>query len=420
MTPKIPGIRTFQRGLRFGFLLTGTVLILTACLNDPQKDLSQNQIPGSFFSTSTVDAEYIGAYPSAAMSPVDGSFHASYYSKFDWGTPGGGALKHARLLFNGTWSIEVVDGKIYDAPDEDVGQFTNIGVDASGGIHIAYWDITNADLKYATLASGMGQSWVIETVDNLTAVCEDTDLKINSDIVYIGYCDGSQILLASKNITDTGLWPDPEVVATIGADTRAKVSMQFDSNNDLHAVFFDAFEKKIKYTVRTFGVWSNPADVTPTPLVLNETRMVFLLDASDLPQVIYYDIDGKELLHAYQNGSNWSRDLVADVGDIIYNASDPIASSVGYISPSGLVDQQGRLHVSYFVGQLSSGSFGVGNQDLKHAWKMPDAIVWAYETLDGTGDVGRTSAMAEESDGTIHVIYRDSENNDLKYLYIQQ
>ncbi len=82
--------------------------------------------------------------------------------------------------------------------------------------------------------------------------------------------------------------------------------------------------------------------------------------------------------------------------------------------PSLAVAPDGRLHASYYA-RFDWAQDGGGA--LNHA--VPEEDGWEYDTVDDTGDVGRTSAIAEDSDGTIHMIYRDSSNNDLKYAYLQ-
>ncbi|MBI3994911.1 MAG: hypothetical protein HY349_02915, partial [Nitrospirae bacterium] len=285
-------------------LLTLTVLAvavagLVSCLNEPTPDPLQttpvNQSGG------TVDADYIGAYPSLAAAP-DGRLHASYYAKFDWDVPGGGALRHA-VLQSGVWTPEVVEGNVYDA-SVDVGQFTSIAADALGGLHIAYWDVTNANLRYAVLPAGAGAGgWQIETVADLDAVCEDANLKLDAaGNVHIGYCNGTQVLVATKSGDG---WIHTPVADLSGPDSRAKVSLEFDSGNLLHVAFFDPFTNQFKYTVGPPSAGSFPSPETVAAVVNNETRMDLTLDAAGNPHLVYYDITQKTLMHAYKSGGAW-------------------------------------------------------------------------------------------------------------------
>ncbi|HEY5595430.1 MAG TPA: hypothetical protein VIL61_09820, partial [Nitrospiria bacterium] len=116
----------------------------------------------------------------------------------------------------------------------------------------------------------------------------------------------------------------------------------------------------------------------------------------------------------------WSEPVpaIAQLGNVT-STSDG-SPTTGYLQLSSLMDIQGRLHVSYYQG---TGMPQFGDQDLKHI--VLSAGTWVIatdypETIgDGVGDVGRTSAIAEDDTGTIHIIYRDSTNNDLKYAYLQ-
>jgi hypothetical protein len=355
---------------------------------------TEEQVADNTGSGTTVDMDYVGAYPSLAVGPDD-RVHASYYAKYDWDQPGGGALRHA-VREAGSWGDpESVDGDPY-APDttKDVGQFSGIAVDGGGALHVVYWDVGNADLKYAKLPDGGGPGdWQIETVADLTAVCEDADLKLNGGAVTIGYCDGTQVLLSTKS----GGWTSTPVAAATGS--TAKVSLQIDGSGTLHAAYFDPSTGEIRYT-------SGSTNERVATVSGNETRTELVLDGST-PHVVFYDIVGRALKHAVRTGINtWAIETVDTVGDLSY-VSDG-TTTLGFLQLSALMDRNGNLHVSYFDGN---------NQDLMHAELSGGS--WTIQTLATTGDTGRTSAMAEDSAGTIHIIYRDSDNDDLKYTYLQ-
>jgi hypothetical protein len=379
------------------FFIVACFFGLTACMDttySPSQGGAVDPNPG-LLNTELVDTEYIGAYPSLAVAP-DGRLHASYYAKFDWGEDGGGSLRHA-ILQDGSWTVETVDGSVYET-SSDIGRFTSIRADSLGGLHVAYWDVGNKDLKYATLPPGQGQSWQIEIVVDADEVCGASDLKLDSlDKVSIGYCKGGKAWLASKV---GGEWMVEEI-ADVGDDSRARVAIQVGSDDSIHAVVFTAVEEKIKYTVKTVMGWQPTEEVSSALLGDHEVRLAFVLDGGDIPNVVFYDIANQELVHAVRSNGDWQEQVIATIGNVNYEESD-------YVDVSALVDQIGRVRVSYFDGT---------NQDLKHA--LLEDAGWTYETIDDAGDVGRTSAMAVDSNGWIHIIYRDSSNNDLRYAYLQ-
>lgn len=78
--------------------------------------------------------------------------------------------------------------------DTSSGQFVRLKVDKIGGIHIAYYDNSNADLKYA-YASGYNQPFTKVVIDSYQIVGSQIDLDVAKDgenwVPYISYYNAS-------------------------------------------------------------------------------------------------------------------------------------------------------------------------------------------------------------------------------------
>jgi len=73
-----------------------------------------------------------------------------------------------------------------------VGVHTSLFVDSSGKVHISYYDITNVDLKYATCSSActIEGSWLKLAADTVGDVAQYTSLFVDaSGKVHISYWD---------------------------------------------------------------------------------------------------------------------------------------------------------------------------------------------------------------------------------------
>ncbi|MCK5617846.1 MAG: hypothetical protein KAJ17_00525, partial [Candidatus Krumholzibacteria bacterium] len=83
------------------------------------------------------------------VSPVTQVPHISYFDVTN------ADLKYA-VKSGAAWILETVDAT------GSVGEYTSLVLDAQGNPHISYHDATNEDLKYAVKS---GTSWAHETVD---------------------------------------------------------------------------------------------------------------------------------------------------------------------------------------------------------------------------------------------------------------
>lgn len=78
-----------------------------------------------------------------------------------------------------SWVYTTVDSADY------VGIYTSLAVDSNNKVHISYFDNTNANLKYATDATG---SWVLSTLDSAGDVGQYPSIALDSNNkVHISY-----------------------------------------------------------------------------------------------------------------------------------------------------------------------------------------------------------------------------------------
>ncbi|MGY8670210.1 MAG: hypothetical protein ACKVJ7_04080, partial [Candidatus Poseidoniales archaeon] len=106
----------------------------------------------------------VGGYTSTAVDSYD-EVHVAYYDDTY------GDLKYA--TYDGSsWTTSTVDST------GDVGRYTSIAIDSNDNLHISYYDDTNDDLKYATYD---GSSWTDSTVDSTGTVGFSTSIAIDSN-----------------------------------------------------------------------------------------------------------------------------------------------------------------------------------------------------------------------------------------------
>ena len=182
------------------------------------------QAPGNPWRVETVDSDgNVGRYTST-VATLDGRVHVAYYDVTN------ADLRYAMRTADGVWTLEVVDSS------GDMGRHASLAVDASGAPHIAYYDATNGDLRYARrIAAG---AWDLSTVDAGPGLDVGRDAAIATGPdggVHISYSNTTDGLLryAWQDPT-SGLWSIEALDCGLCADQARNPAIAVDAAGGVH------------------------------------------------------------------------------------------------------------------------------------------------------------------------------------------
>ena len=317
----------------------------------------------------------VGSY-SSVVTDSNGFSHIAYYDDTN------DDLKYATDK-SGTWVTSTLDHT------GNVGQYTSISVDSNNYIYISYYDVTSENLKYATDKSG---SWVYETLDSPGDVGKYSSIAISTtDKIHISYMDDTNDNLryaTNKN----GYWAASTLdsAGLVGSYT----SIALDSNNKVHISYYDSSNSDLKYVTDKNGAWS-PNAVYSDPTYSGHYTSI-AIDNSGNVHISFHDHSFGYLRYATCSinchlMASWTTTLVDSV------------QVVGRYSSIAL-DSSGFPHISYY----KNGGI------LKYA--KYDGSSWTKTVLDTIGNVGQHSSISIDSDDVIHISYFDQSTGSLRYL----
>lgn len=281
---------------------------------------------------------------------------------------------------------------------------SSLTLDAEGNPHIAYHDLGNGNLKYASKSGG---SWTVESVDATGQTGSFAslafDAKGNPHIAYSSGGPNHELKYASKS---DGSWtvesvdgPSRSCAGWLSTDLGWYASLAFDAESKPHIAYYDMSEiregehaNNLKYANRTASGWT--VETVDTPGDVGKFASL-ALDAEGNARVAYFDNTNRDLKYASKSGGNWTVETVAATG------------SVGWDSSLAL-DAGGNPHIAYY--EMTEW---MRDGDLKYASKGGGS--WVVETVDTTGEVGENAALALDDQGNPHIAYYDGTNHDLKY-----
>ena len=191
----------------------------------------------------------VGTYASLAIDAAD-TLHVAYYDATNK------ALKYNTTNATGVWGVvpETVD----DDPADDIGWYPSLKVDADGDLHVAYYNATNKALMYKKKPFGMGWAAVPETVDDdpdPADVGMYASLRIDSKkFIHIAYWDKTNGDLKYATNASGGWVPEPaDSTGFVGSHS----ALDLDGADRPHIVYYDAVNKDLKYATRSSIAWTS-------------------------------------------------------------------------------------------------------------------------------------------------------------------
>lgn len=176
---------------------------------------------------------------------------------------------------------------------------------------------------------------------------------------------------------------------TVGANAIFS-SAAYSPDGTLHLAWYDTSHQVLDYATRSAGgTWSSVQQVDPE--AGTGQYLSLAIDPSGNTGIAYYDAQDGQLRYAYNSGSGWSIQIVDTKTAGLY--------------PSLAYTPAGTPAISYYYSRSS---------DLRFATFSKQA--WQVSTVDSTGNVGRSSSLAQNpGTGLWSIAYEDTGHGTFKY-----
>ncbi|MCX6128748.1 MAG: collagen-like protein [Proteobacteria bacterium] len=196
----------------------------------------------------------------------------------------------------------------------NVGQFTSIGAD-KGKVSISYYDVTNQDLKFASCPGScfVAANWTKITVDSTGNVGQFTSLVQSAGASHLAYYDvTNQDLKYASCASSCELAANWTPIAIDSTNNMGQYASMTLSNGTLNLAYFDATALDLKYAscaadCQTAANWAK-VSIESTGTV---GQFAAITESAGTMNIVYYDASNLDLKYTTcasgcSNRANWS------------------------------------------------------------------------------------------------------------------
>jgi len=289
---------------------------------------------------------------------------------------------------SGSWETQVVDG---GGAGGDAGRFSSLALDAAGNPIISYHDTTAARLR---LARWDGSRWLTDTVDVVTPMGA-TSLKLDAagqpHVVY-GDKDTFDLRYAFWDAAQQE-WVHQIVYSEEEAGVGYYNSLELDPALNAHVSYYDKVDRDLKYARRSWNGFAWVWEVQVLDAAGRTGRYTTIrLEHAGLPRIGYLDSEELELSYAVWDGAQWTVEAV------------PNDYGMGRFGSMAL-DADDHPHFASYA-QDSRGGLAYAH------W---DGSQWHSELVDAQELAGFSTSIAIDAAGHPHISYTDAANHVMKY-----
>jgi len=336
----------------------------------------------------------MGVYSSLALDD-DGNAYVAYND-----------LQNKDLWFasnsGGTWTTELVDS------EGDVGALFSMDIDRERNVHISYLDRVNAPpndfdsvgyLKYATNAGG---NWNTSDILQVTSsYVQASSLKVDSQgNVHIFFYNGvneSKGLWYANNIA--GSWTTSLIEGT-NTSTFFSVGTEpdlfIDASDNLHVVY-TRYYKNTANALMDVVYGNNTGGSWSFEVAASGSRFGdgtnLGLDSNGKAHIAFLDNTNFELHYATNAGGSWVNSTLASGVEVFYGLSME-------------VDTKGKSHIGFY--DATNNAIGYANNA---------GGIWAFTKVAYVGAASNLCSLALDKGDGVHITYFDarSASEGLKY-----